>query len=116
RDGFAFLVSETDEIDGFAYYGQFRGGVGYAHALEHTLYVRPMAAKTGVGRGLLRTLETHAHRSGGHMMQAGVSAENAAALGFHAAMGYEAVARLKEVGRKFDRWLDLVLMQKELKG
>jgi len=111
----AFLVYEADgEVIGFAYYAQFRGGKGYAHTLEHTIYVAPTANGQGVGRALMSSLETHARDRGAHSIFAGVCAENPEGIAFHKACGYDAIARLPQVGRKFNRWLDLVLLQKHL--
>jgi phosphinothricin acetyltransferase len=62
----------------------------------------------------MAALEREARAAGGHTMIGGVSTENPAGLAFHAALGYREAARLPEVGFKFGRWLDLVLMQKRL--
>ena len=117
--GGCFLVAETDgQVCGFACYGPFRGGSGcgsgYRHTFEHTLYVAPKAAGRGAGRALIRAIEDHARRRGGHSIFAGVSAENTDSIAFHRRMGYAEAARLCKVGRKFDRWHDLILMQKFL--
>jgi phosphinothricin acetyltransferase len=67
-----------------------------------------------VGRALLRAVEDHARAQGHHTMIAAISGENTGAIGFHAAQSYAETGRLREVGRKFDRWFDLVVMQKAL--
>jgi len=93
---------------------QFRGGNGYRHAMEHTIILSEAARGRGVGRALMAAIEAHARRGGAHTMVAGVSAENEAGVSFHLALGYETVGRLPQSGRKFGRWLDLVLLQKIL--
>lgn len=110
-----FFVAEADGVIlGHVTCAQFRGGDGYVHSHEHTIIVDPAAKAHGVGRALMATLEDAARAGGVHVMVAGISAENAPALAFHAALGYVETGRMPQVGRKFGRWLDLVLMQKNL--
>ena len=113
--GQSFLVAAAGaEVLGFASFGQFRTGRGYRHSFEHTVLLAPAARGRGVGRALMAALEREARAAGGHTMIGGVSAENAGGFAFHAALGYREAARLPEVGFKFGRWLDLILMQKRL--
>lgn len=107
-----FVAVEGDDVLGFATYGPFRGGVGYRHTFEHTVMVAPSGVGRGVGRALLKAVEFHVQERGAHSLMAGVSGENEQGIRFHKALGYQEVARVPEVGRKFDRWFDLVLLQK----
>lgn len=111
-----FVFEEAGAILGFATYFPFRKGPGYAHSMEHTVLLGPQARGRGAGRGLMAVLEGHARARGVHSMWAGVSGENPDGVAFHTALGYREIARLPEVGRKFGRWMDLVLMQKILSG
>ncbi len=109
------LVAEAGgTVIGFATYDQFRGGIGYRHTMEHTIILAPEGQGKGAGRALMTAIEDHARAAGIHSLWAGVSGENTAAVTFHRAVGFEEVTTLREVGRKFDRWFDLVLLQKRL--
>lgn len=114
-DGHAFLLATRDDrLLGFATFAQFRGGVGYARTMEHTIILAPEATGQGTGRALMHSLESRARAAGAHSLFAGVSAENPAGLAFHARLGFVEAARLQQVGHKFGRYMDLVLLQKFL--
>ena len=99
---------------GYATCGPFRTFPGYRFTVEDSVYVAPDAQRRGVGRALLGALIETARAAGLHAMVAGSDAENASSIALHSALGFTEVARMPEVGRKFDRWLTLVLMQRAL--
>lgn len=102
---------------GYASYGRFRGAgmwPGYGHTAEHTIYVHPGRAGRGVGARLLSALEDRARATGIHVLVGGIDADNVGSIRFHEHHGFREVARMPEVGRKWGRWLDLVLVQKIL--
>jgi phosphinothricin acetyltransferase len=113
--GYPVLVAEADGVIlGFASFGDFRPWPGYRFTVEGTIHLRPQARRQGTGTILLRELISQAKSLGKHMLIAGVDAENAASLHFLAKMGFEQTAHLREVGYKFGRYLDLILLQYKL--
>jgi phosphinothricin acetyltransferase len=114
RDFPVLVAGDAGEVLGFASYGEFRPYEGFKHSVEHSVYVDPAAQGRGVGRALLSALVGHATTHGKHVMIGGIEANNAASIGLHAAFGFTEVGRMPQVGRKFERWLDLVFMQKIL--
>lgn len=114
--GHAVVVAyDGAKLVGFAAYGPFRDNElwpGYRFTVENTVHVLDAHHGQGIGRRLMQALFDHADRSGVHAMVAAVDGENTASIAFHAAIGFEEVGRLPEIGWKFGRWLDLVLMQK----
>ena len=110
----SFVWEENGQVLGFARYFAFRGGEGYRFTSEHTVMVHPDQQGRGGGRELMQTVLSHAKAAGKRSMIAGCSAENPDAVRFHAKLGFREVATLREVGFKFGRWIDLVLMQQTL--
>jgi L-amino acid N-acyltransferase len=116
--GHPVLVAVIDgEVVGWASYGEFRDSVkwpGYRLTVENTIHVRADQWGAGVGRRLMETLLERATVDGLHVMIAAVDGENIASIRFHERLGFRQVARMSEVGTKFGRWLDLVLLQRIL--
>ena len=111
---YPFIVADDGTLRGFATYGQFRAGNGYARAMEHTIILADTARGRGLGRALMTAVEDHARARNRHSMIAGVSGGNPDGRAFHAAIGYDLVATVPQVGWKFGRYWDLWLMQKIL--
>jgi len=113
--GAPYLVAgEAGAVIGFATWGAFRAGPGYAHTAEHSVYLDDHAQGCGTGRALMSALEARAVATGIHTLIAGISSANPGAIRFHQKLGFQQVGRLPETGRKQGQWLDLVLMQKIL--
>ena len=114
--GFPIIVAtEESQILGFASFGEWRGAwPGYRHTVEHSIHVRSDHRGKGVGQALMAALFPLALDLGKHVMLGGIDAANGASLRFHDRHGFKPVAHFKEVGRKFDRWLDLIFMQRFL--
>jgi L-amino acid N-acyltransferase YncA len=109
-----FVAMLGDVLLGFACLGDFRAGDGYNMTVEHSVYVHQHHHGKGVGKMLMPPLLEAARALGKHVMIAGIDAENTASIRFHRGFGFEEAGRLRQVGHKFDRWLDLVIMQKTL--
>jgi L-amino acid N-acyltransferase YncA len=110
------VLVATDEqgVVGFSSYGPFRSWPGYRHTVENSVYVAARARKRGVGSLLLRALIERAVAAQLHTMIAGIDGENFGSMRLHEKLGFTRVAELKQVGRKFDRWLDLTFYQRML--
>ena len=113
--GYPVLVArDAGGVAGFSSFGDFRPWPGYRFTVEHTVHVRADRRGRGVGTQLLQALLARAAALGKHTMIAGVDAANAASIRFHERLGFSAAGRLHQVGYKFDRWLDLVFLQRTI--
>lgn len=113
--GFPVLIAEENgSVAGYATYGDFRPHEGYRFTVENSVYVRSDLRGRGVASQLMAALIAEAEKRGMHAMIAGIEAGNLASIRLHERFGFREVARMPEVGRKFGRWLDLVLMQRML--
>lgn len=116
-DGWPVLVAEDGgEVVGWGALGPFRDKAGYLHSAEHSVYVRLSRRGGGIGSALLTALIEEARQRRMHVLIGGVSADNAGSVAFHERHGFVRVAHFREVGRKFDRWLDLIFLQLDLDG
>jgi L-amino acid N-acyltransferase len=112
RSGYPVLVAaEGAQIFGYASFGDFRPWDGYRYTVEHSVYVDGGSRRRGVGHALMDELIARAGAMKKHVMIAGIEATNEPSLQLHARLGFDKVGHLRSVGRKFNRWLDLVFMQ-----
>ena len=116
--GLPWLVAQAgDQVLGYAYANHFRPRKAYRFCLEDSIYLHADARGQGVGRLLLAELVGRCEAAGARQMLAVIGdAANAGSIGVHAALGFEHTGVLKAAGWKFDRWLDVVLMQRALGG
>lgn len=113
--GYPVLVAEQDgQVIGYASFGDFRGYPGFRHTVEHSVHLSAASRGQGIGSALVQALIPLAAALGKHVMVAGIDAENQGSVRFHQRLGFSEVGRMPEVGYKFGRWLDLVLMQRML--
>lgn len=114
--GFPVLVAcEGEAVVGFGSFGDFRGvWPGYRYSVEHSVHVAATHRGRGIGSALIDALLARAMQMGKHVMIGGIDADNASSLRLHERLGFERVAHFRQVGHKFDRWLDLVFVQKIL--
>lgn len=83
----------------------------YERTVEISVYVAPEATAAGVGPRMSEALLAEARRHGHHAVLSQIVHENEPSLKMSSRLGFERVGMLREVGRKFDRWLDVVLME-----
>lgn len=113
QKGYPVLVAEDADgrIVGWGSLGVFRGRYGYRFTVEDSVYVAADQRGRGIGRQLLAALIEAARQKGFHALIAGIDSEGEASIRLHEAFGFQRVGRLKEIGCKFDRWLDVVFME-----
>ena len=100
---------------GFAYANHFRPRLAYRFCVEDSIYLHPDAQGRGAGKLLLTELIARCEAAGARQMLAVIGdSDNAASIRLHRALGFQPVGTMRHVGRKFGRWLDVVLMQREL--
>jgi phosphinothricin acetyltransferase len=105
-------VAELDgELVGWASLSKFRDRSAYDWTVENAVYVRHDLHRRGIGSALLADSIERARALGHHAVIAVIDAEQLGSIALHVRQGFTKVAHLREVGRKFDRWLDVVYLQ-----
>jgi len=114
--GLPWLVAEEGgQVLGYAYGNWFKPRPAYRFSVEDSIYMDPAAHRQGLGRALLAELLAALERAGTRKVMAVIGdSANAGSIGVHKALGFEPVGVVQSCGWKFDRWLDIVLMQKTL--
>lgn len=116
RNGFPYLVAECSGVVlGYAYASHFRTRPAYRFTVEDSIYIDRDAVGRGIGRALLAELIARCEAGGWRQMIAVIGdSGNVASIGLHAACGFRFAGVMRASGWKFGRWVDTVLMQREL--
>ncbi len=106
--GLPWLVCEADgEVAGYAYASPWRTRSAYRFSVESTIYLDPRSTGRGLGTQLYEALLGALRAQSLHVVVSAIALPNPASVALHEKMGFEKVAHLKEVGRKFGRWIDV---------
>ena len=103
-------------IAGWASLNRYYPREAYGRTVELSVYVRHDRHRRGIGRALMTELLSRARASGHHVVLAQVAADQEPSLCLHRSFGFQDVGRLREVGFKFDRWLDVIVLDRLLPG
>ena len=114
--GLPWLVAvQYDQVVGYAYCNWFKPRPAYRFSAEDSIYLSPESAGKGIGRTLLAELMAQAQRAGVRKLIAVIGdSANSGSIAVHRSAGFQSVGVLKSCGWKFDKWLDVVMMDKAL--
>lgn len=111
--GLPWLVLEdADGIAGYAYANKWKVRAAYRHSVETTIYLGPTKTRLGYGRSLYEALLAVLREKPIHVVIGGVALPNAASVALHERLGFVKVAHFKEVGFKFNQWIDVAYWQR----
>jgi L-amino acid N-acyltransferase YncA len=114
--GFPYYVAALEgQVIGYAYAGAYRPRPAYRFTVENSVYLQPAAHRRGIGLRLLQRLITESEARGYRQMIAVIGdSANAGSIGVHSRCGFQMIGTHPDVGFKFGRWLDTVMMQRAL--
>ena len=102
-----FVTEENDEILAFAYAAKYKPRSAYKHSVEVSVYVKNGIEGKGFGTKLYEKLFQELKQPDVHAIIAGIALPNEASIKLHERFGFEKVAHFREVGFKFDKWIDV---------
>jgi L-amino acid N-acyltransferase YncA len=112
RDGLPVVVAERDgKVVGWGSLSRFRDRHGYRFTVENSIYIDTAHRGQGIGKLILASQIDASRALGMHALIAGIDSESAASRRLHASFGFEEIGHFKQVGNKFDRWLDVIFME-----
>lgn len=112
QGAFCVYVAEIDgEVVGFGALSPYKERAAYRTSVEDSVYVRRDLGRQGIGRALLIYLLESAKNGGFHAVMARITTLSTGSIGLHESVGFEMVGIEREIGRKFNKWLDVALMQ-----
>ena len=108
------VYEEEGQVLGYAYATAWKARSAYRQSVESTVYLDPAAFGRGLGKELYAALIVELRAHGFHTVLGGIALPNDASVALHQRLGFEKVGHLAEVGRKFDRWVDVGYWQLKL--
>ena len=114
--GYPYFVAVLDgRVAGYAYAAAYRPRPAYRFTVENSIYLDPSIHRRGIGLQLLQTLILECEARGFRQMIAVIGdSANAGSIGVHSRTGFKMIGTHPNVGLKFGRWLDTVMMQRDL--
>jgi L-amino acid N-acyltransferase YncA len=114
--GFPYLVATMEgQVAGYAYAGPYRPRPAYRFTVENSIYLRPAIHRRGIGLLLMQRLLGECEARGHRQMIAVIGdSANTGSVGLHTRCGFDMIGTHPNVGLKFGRWLDTVMMQRAL--
>ncbi|MES2129062.1 MAG: arsinothricin resistance N-acetyltransferase ArsN1 family B [Pseudomonadota bacterium] len=110
-----YVFEQDGQVRGYAYATPWRTRSAYRFSVESTVYVRADSARQGIGQALYGALLDALRSMGVKVILGGIAQPNLASVALHEALGFEKVAHFKNVGRKFDRWIDVAYWELQLR-
>lgn len=111
-----FVAVENDNIVGYCYVHPWKERAAFCHTFEVTIYIDSTHKEKGLGKQMMEHLvEACKNMEECHVLIASITEENKVSLAFHKRMGFEEASLFKKVGYKFDRWLDVIDMERIIK-
>jgi phosphinothricin acetyltransferase len=106
------IVAElAGQVVGWGSLSAYHPRSAYRRTVENSVYVHHQYQRRGIGSTLLKELISRARDLGHHVIIAGIDAEQPASVALHAAFHFQQVGCMKQIGFKFDRWLDVIYME-----
>ncbi len=105
--GFPWLVHDDHGVAGFAYAAPWKTRSAYRNTVETTVYLDPAAIGRGIGTGLYDALLLELRRRGLRTAVASIALPNDASIALHEKLGFRHIGTFRDIGRKFDRWVDV---------
>jgi L-amino acid N-acyltransferase len=105
------VALDSGRVIGWGSLSAFHPRSAYRYSVENSIYIHHDFHRRGIGSAILQDLIERARAAGHHTIIAGADGEQAASIALHTKFGFEKVAHFKQVGFKFNRWLDVIYMQ-----